>query len=144
MKKKIFTDKRAQSIGITIAKMPPVQKISEALQTMDEKLLQRNHIASLLREFITDEELSELTSLDEPGINWEKQEAFMLALSKVELAKLKLQVWNFTFDFVENYENVKIPVKHLKTVSRSLFLGLRRNTNEQNFQNDYLICINNR
>ena len=116
MKKKIFTDKRTQSIGITIAKMPPVQKISEALKLMDEKLLQRNHIASLLREYITDEELSELTSLDEPDVNWEKQEAFMLALSKVELAKLKLQVWNFTFDFVENYEVVKNPVKHLQTV----------------------------
>jgi hypothetical protein len=96
--------------------MPVVTKIAEALQIMDEKVLQRNHIAALLREYITDEELNELTSLDEPGVIWEKQEAFMLALSKVELVKLKLQIWNFTFDFVENYENVKVPVNHLKTV----------------------------
>jgi hypothetical protein len=115
-KKHIFTDKRAQSIGITIAKMPVVTKIAEALQIMDEKVLQRNHIAALLREYITDEELNELTSLDEPGVIWEKQEAFMLALSKVELVKLKLHIWNFTFDFVENYENVKVPVNHLKAV----------------------------
>ena len=96
--------------------MPAVEKIASALLTMDDKILQRNHIAALLREFITDEELSELTGMDEPGAVWEKQEAFMLALSKVEMAKLKLQVWNFTFDFVENYENVKVPVKHLKAV----------------------------
>jgi hypothetical protein len=112
----MFTDKRAQSIGITIAKMPAVEKIAVALQVMDDKILQRNHIAALLREFITDEELSELTGMDEPGVVWEKQETFMLALSKVELAKLKMQVWNFTFDFTENYENVKIPVRHLKAV----------------------------
>lgn len=116
-KKHIFTDKRAQSIGITIAKMPLVTRIAEALQIMDEKILQRNHIASLLREYITDEELNELTSLDEPGVIWEKQEAFMLALSKVEMVKIKLQFWNFTFDFIENYENVKVPVNHLKTVN---------------------------
>ena len=112
----MFTDKRAQSVGITIAKMPAVEKIALALQTMDGKVLQRNHTAALLREFITDEELSELQSMDEPGTIWEKQEAFMLALSKVELAKIKLNVWNYTFDFAENSENVRGPVKNLKAV----------------------------
>ena len=112
----MFQDKRAQSIGITIAKMPAVAKISEALLNMDDKLLQRNHIAALLREFITDDELSELTSMDEPGAVWEKQEAFMLAMSKVDMAKLKLTIWNFTFDFIENFETVNNPVKCLKLV----------------------------
>lgn len=122
----MFTDKRAQSIGITIAKMPAVEKIAVAMTIMDGTVLQRNHIAALLREFITDEELSELTSLDEPGTVWEKQEAFMLALSKVEMAKLKLQVWNFTFDFTENFENVKVPIRHLKAVITNLHRRVKK------------------
>ena len=115
-KKHMFNDKRAQSIGITIAKMPPVTKISEALQKMDGAIMNRNSISALLREFITDEELNELISLDEPGTIWDKQETFMLAISKVEFAKIKLNIWNFTFDFVENYENVKIPINMLGEV----------------------------
>ena len=78
--------------------------------------MNRNSISALLREFITDEELNELISLDEPGTIWDKQETFMLAISKVEFAKIKLNIWNFTFDFVENYENVKIPINMLGEV----------------------------
>ena len=96
--------------------MPAVVKISNALKSMDETIFKRNNISSLLREFITDEELNELTSLDEPGVVWEKQEEFMLSISKVDSAKLKLQVWNFTFEFVENYDNIKLPINKLGEV----------------------------
>ena len=48
-KKRFFPDKRTQSIGITIAKMPVIDKIREALLSMDETLLQKNQVSALLR-----------------------------------------------------------------------------------------------
>lgn len=48
-KKRFFNDKRTQSIGITIAKMPVMEKITLALSSMDESLLQKNHVSSLQR-----------------------------------------------------------------------------------------------
>ena len=48
-KKRFFNDKRTQSIGITIAKMPILEKILESLTRMDETLLTRNQIAALNR-----------------------------------------------------------------------------------------------
>jgi hypothetical protein len=48
-KKRYFTDKRTQSIGITIAKMPAIDKIREALSSMEDTLLQKNQVSALLR-----------------------------------------------------------------------------------------------
>ena len=55
-KKRFLDDKRTQSVGITIAKLPPPDKVELALSSMDITLLKKSQIDSLYKEFITKEE----------------------------------------------------------------------------------------
>lgn len=105
-KKRFFNDKRTQSVGIAIAKMPIISKVEEALKKMDITILSYNQITALVREFITDEELAEYEAQNESGMQWEKAEEFMVALSKIPFSKIKLTIWTFTCEYEENYENV--------------------------------------
>ena len=116
IKKKIFSDKRAHSIGISIAKMPKIDQFAESLLNMDQKILSNSQITSLLREFITDEEFNEIEHNDCPGIVWEKQEEFMFALCKIPNSKIRLTIWNFINKFPEEFEHLEQPVKFLKLV----------------------------
>lgn len=113
-KKRFLNDKRSQSVGITIAKIPPIERVQEALVKMDGKELNRSQISSLLREYITEEELSDYESQNEPGMQWEKGEEFMIALHKIPFSKLKLSIWTFTFDYSENYEGIETTVKYVR------------------------------
>jgi hypothetical protein len=42
-----------------LTKIPPINKIEEALTIMERNVFSRRKVTSLLREFITDEEISE-------------------------------------------------------------------------------------
>jgi hypothetical protein len=54
--------------------------------------------------------------MNEPNTVWEKPEEFMLNISKVQNAKIKLAVWNFKNDYQENYDIILNPVNILKSV----------------------------
>jgi hypothetical protein len=64
--------------------------------------------------------LSELESLNEPNTIWEKPEEFMLNISKVQNAKIKLAIWSFKNDYQENYDIILNPVNVLKSVNLKL------------------------
>ncbi len=70
-KKRFLNDKRAQSVGITLANIPIISKVQEALETMNPTILSRSQIDSVFREFVTKEELSENESNNEPGSQWD-------------------------------------------------------------------------
>ena len=81
--KKTFLDsKRAQEVGISIAKLPKIQIISKALLTMDEKALNENNIDALLLIAITKEELDLYKSMGPDGV-WEKNEMFLIELNEI-------------------------------------------------------------
>jgi len=86
--------------------MPIISKVEEALKKMDITILSYNQITALVREFITDEELAEYEAQNEPGMQWEKAEEFMVALSKISFSKIKLTIWTFICEYQENYDNV--------------------------------------
>lgn len=113
-KKRFFNDKRTQSIGIAIAKIPPINKVEIALTKMDATMLTRSQISALYKEYITEDEFAEYEALNEPGMVWEKQEEFMVGLHKIPFAKLKLGIWSFTFDYEENYEGVTSTISYVK------------------------------
>ena len=100
-KKKILDDKRAQQVGISIAKLPKVEVIQKALINMDEKLLTEDNIDSLLLIAITKEELSAYRNLGSDGV-WEKNEMYLIELNEVPYYKEKLKVWStiLKYDFL--------------------------------------------
>jgi outer membrane murein-binding lipoprotein Lpp len=120
IKKRFLNDKRAQSVGISLAKIPPVVKVEEALSKMDSTILNHAQVSSLLREFITDEEIAEYEAQNEKGTIWEKQEEFIVALSKIESSKIKLSIWKFTYEYQENYEGIITVVKVTKSACKEI------------------------
>ena len=100
-KKKFLDDKRAQQVGISIAKLPKVEVIQKALINMDDKLLTEDNIDSLLLIAITKEELIAYRNLGSDGV-WEKNEQYLIELNDVPYYKEKLKVWStiLKYDFL--------------------------------------------
>lgn len=57
---------------------------------------------------MTKEELSEYESNNEPASQWDKGEEFLIALQKIPFSDTKLQIWSFTYDHTENYDEKRI------------------------------------
>ena len=121
LKKTFLDSKRAQEVGISRAKLPPIDAISKALLTMDEKILNEDNVDALLLIAITKEELEQYNSnLDSEGV-WAKNEMFLIELNKIPNYKEKLKIWSsiFKYEFIlpKMYEafNYMIPAcKELK------------------------------
>ena len=65
-------------------------------------------------EYITEEELLEYESNNDETVIWEKQEEILINLHKINLSKVKLQIWVFMFDYEENYETITSAILSLK------------------------------
>jgi len=101
--KKTFLDpKRAQEVGISRAKLPPIDVISKALITMDNSNLTEDNIDALLLIAITKEELAIYKEKQNSEGVWEKNEMFIVELNDIPNYKEKLQIWStiLKYDFV--------------------------------------------
>ena len=97
--KKTFLDsKRAQEVGISIAKLPKVDVISKSLITMDGNALTEANIDALLLIAITKEEYDIYKSMGSDGI-WEKNELFLIDLNEIPNYKEKLKIWSLIFKY---------------------------------------------
>ena len=94
---KFLNPKRAQSVGITIAKLPAIASVSIALDTMNTKLLSESNIEQLNREYIKDDEIEEYKQLISNNENpvFEKGEEYLISLYKIPYSKIKLEIWEF-------------------------------------------------
>jgi len=101
--KKTFLDsKRAQEVGISRAKLPPIEAISKALITMDNRILNEDNIDALLLISITKEELDQYNNMLESEGVWEKNELFLIELNNIPNYKEKLKIWSnmFKYEFI--------------------------------------------
>ena len=101
VKKKFLDNKRAQEVGISLAKLPKVDVIAKALITMDETTLTEDNIDALLLIAITKEELKMYKSMGSDGV-WEKNEKYLIELNEVPYYKEKLKIWStiLKYDFL--------------------------------------------
>ena len=101
VKKKFLDNKRAQEVGISLAKLPKVNVIERALLTMDETSLTEDNIDALLLIAITKEELKIYKSMGSEGV-WEKNEKYLIELNEVPYYKEKLKIWStiLKYDFL--------------------------------------------
>ena len=102
LKKTFLDSKRAQEVGISRAKLPPINQISKALITMDDKILSEDNIDALLLIAITKEELEAYKNNQESEGVWEKNEMFLIELNDIPNYKEKLKIWStiFKYDFI--------------------------------------------
>ena len=100
-KQRFLNDKRTQVVGITIAKLPPISQVAEALSTMNNSLLTPSNIESMKREFITEEELNEYKNNNDTNVVWDIGEAYLIGLYNIPFSKQKLTIWNFVLSFGE-------------------------------------------
>ena len=94
LKKTFLDSKRAQEVGISRAKLPPIESISKALITMDDNILSEDNIDAILLIAITKEELEEYNNNQDSEGVWEKNEMFLIELDKLPNYKEKLKVWS--------------------------------------------------
>ena len=99
VKKKTFLDsKRAQEVGISLAKLPKIDVISRALMKMDDNILTEANIKSLLLIAMTKEELDIYKAKGSDGI-WEKNEQYLIELNEIPNYKEKLKIWSIIMRF---------------------------------------------
>ena len=120
-KKKFLDNKRAQEVGICLAKLPSVDIVSKALINMDEKSLNEDQVDALLLIAIRKEELELYRKLGSDGI-WEKSEQYLIELNDVPYYKEKLKIWStiFKYDFLiprleESFKHLIPACDELKT-----------------------------
>ena len=102
LKKTFLDSKRAQEVGISRAKLPPIDAISKALITMDENILSEDNVDALLLIAITKEELEAYKNNQESEGIWEKNEMFLIELNGIPNYKEKLKIWStkFKYEFI--------------------------------------------
>ena len=93
VKKTFLDNKRAQEVGISLAKLPSINIIEKALINMDEKALTEDNIDSLLLIAITKEEYNMYKSMGSDGV-WEKNDKFLIELNEIPYYKEKLKIWS--------------------------------------------------
>ena len=98
VKKKFLDNKRAQEVGISVAKLPKIEIISKSLITMDDKALSEDNIDALLLIAITPEEYNTYKSMGTDGV-WEKNELFLIELNEVPNYKEKLKIWSLIIKY---------------------------------------------
>ena len=72
--------KRLQSVGITMAKLPSIEKVKQALETMDSSLVSDSQVEALNREYFKPEEIEEYKTFTDPKTKFGKQEEYLIAL----------------------------------------------------------------
>jgi hypothetical protein len=93
VKKKFLDSKRAQEVGISLAKLPSIDVIAKSLVNMDDSTLNEDKIDALLLIAITKEELQMYNSMGADGV-WEKNEKFLIELNEIPYYKEKLKIWS--------------------------------------------------
>ena len=93
VRKQFLDNKRAQEVGISLAKLPNVSIVSKGLINMDETSLSEGQIDALLLIAITKEELKIYNSMGSDGV-WEKNEKYLIELNEVPYYKEKLKIWS--------------------------------------------------
>ena len=105
--------KRAQSVGITIAKLPAISTVSLALETMDSTLLSSSNVESLNREYIKDDEIEEYKHHKNNNENtiFEKGEEYLISLYNITNSKEKLEIWQFINDYDDQLPKMEKMIK---------------------------------
>ena len=98
--------KRLQSVGITMAKLPSIEKVKQALETMDSSLVSDSQVEALNREYFKPEEIEEYKTFTDPKTKFGKQEEYLIALYNIKSSKDKLEIWDFVNRFGTEYKNV--------------------------------------
>ena len=93
IKKTFLDNKRSQEVGISIAKLPSIDVIENALINMNEKALTEDNIDSLLLISITKEEYNLYKSMGSDGV-WEKNDKYLVELNEIPYYKEKLNIWS--------------------------------------------------
>ena len=104
--------KRTQSVGITIAKLPPVSEIAIALEEMDDTLITESNIEALNREYLTPEEIEEYKKYKDPRTKFGRAEEYLIGLYIIKNSKQKLEIWEFLNHFSEEYDNISEMIKY--------------------------------
>jgi hypothetical protein len=118
-KKRFLDDKRTQSVGIIIVKLPIIQQVQEALSTMNPSLMSKTQIESLHKEFITKEEYDTYISMGEDG-EWDKGEKYLIEANAIPNAKLKLSIWSTILDFIEHYPGIEESFAYMQDACKEI------------------------
>lgn len=95
---------RSKTVGITIAKLPPVSEVSIALDDMDDSLLSEGQVESLNREYIHPEEIVEYKKFKDPSTPFAKQEKYLIGLYLIPNSKEKLKIWFYIINYQNRYD----------------------------------------
>ena len=104
--------KRTQSVGITIAKLPPVSEVAIALEEMDDTLITESNIEALNREYLTPEEIEEYKKYKDPRTKFGRAEEYLIGLYIIKNSKQKLEIWEFLNHFSEEYDNISEMIEY--------------------------------
>lgn len=99
IKKRFLSNKRSQSIGIILSKLPSINNLRRSLCLYNENDLLPDQVKILIKEFITNDEINQYKSIlkdnENKEIQWEKEDQYLIDVYNLENSKIKLEIWYF-------------------------------------------------
>eukprot|EP01062_Namystynia_karyoxenos_P054529 TRINITY_DN4493_c0_g1_i1.p1 TRINITY_DN4493_c0_g1~~TRINITY_DN4493_c0_g1_i1.p1 ORF type:complete len:1009 (+),score=362.05 TRINITY_DN4493_c0_g1_i1:88-3114(+) len=124
-KKEVITlieGKKFQNLSIMLHKMPPLEQVERAVQTLDVAALDREKLEMLLAGVPTDEDAEEFRGNmhKKPREEYEPPEKFFdMVLNSLEFTK-RCKAWIFTLEWDENVESALKPIRKLQAASDAI------------------------
>ena len=117
---------RAQTVAITLSKLPEIPVIVDSIDKLDDSKLSKANIDALIKLYPTADELKAIADLkkarfalvakggivSEQGVGtgkveWDRPERLFMALGKIPSCTLRLTCWSFERGFDEMLEDIK-------------------------------------
>jgi len=125
-KLRVIDPGRAQTVAITLSKLPEIPVIVDSIDRLDNSKLSKANIDALIKLYPTAEELNAISNLkkarfalvakggaiSEQGVGtgkveWDRPERLFMALGKIPSCTLRMSCWSFERGFDEMLEDIK-------------------------------------
>eukprot|EP00929_Paragymnodinium_shiwhaense_P049906 TRINITY_DN25167_c0_g1_i2.p1 TRINITY_DN25167_c0_g1~~TRINITY_DN25167_c0_g1_i2.p1 ORF type:complete len:2875 (+),score=602.52 TRINITY_DN25167_c0_g1_i2:154-8778(+) len=121
----VLDKQRRQQVGVCLARMPPIKRLTEAICNIDSAVLNKDQIELLMLNMPSQEEVQLMQiaqrdyKIDEYNV-WDTVEEFVLSLIGIENYSLRMQVWEFENSFTERLQPVRNAEKKISLGCNSI------------------------
>lgn len=118
----VLSIKRSNIVTIALSSLPPPHLLPPAIYSMDDSVLDRDHVQRLQALVPSEEELSLIreAQVQSPSSPLASAENCLLTLGEIPHLSIRLQLWAFALDYDSLEREIAEPLFHLKIAMEQL------------------------